>query len=457
MLASLTLCLFRELERIAVAQAVKIHRSNQDERDGVYTGSKVVIRGAPLPPQRSAPRPAPSSSSADLSWMYESDEDEEPSCIICTGNNADLTQSVTSISSRASRSSVSASESGATSGFFGPSLPSSSGNLGPLEAFCSVAPTKHVAHRGCILRWHSTYNESQRQRMPPIILRPNGQFEASSDTVLVVEDGAPNLGDLPPTQKVEEATRRLRRAKTLLRLAGFNYLLDMLHVASSRATARPSAARSPTTNTLSLSMTQAASSNSTTPSAPFTPTFVLAPTSSQSSTATTVPTTSSSRSTTPSSYAPSTHTSRSSTSASLPLPRDHLATLRTEWPPCPGCRSPIDLHFCAAPSRARSRSPSRQSQPQSSSPATPSSGDGVSLGIADLLPQRLLGLFSTIRSKLSTKNTTDLVTGRTIALSLSAQLSFLLTISSMMHARERTTMALESMERELQRRRTAKT
>jgi hypothetical protein len=39
-------------------------------------------------------------------------------------------------------------------------------NLGPFEAFCTRAPSKHVAHRVCIPRLRFAHNDSQRPRRP---------------------------------------------------------------------------------------------------------------------------------------------------------------------------------------------------------------------------------------------------------------------------------------------------
>ena len=459
-LISLALCLLREAERLAVAQAVSIYRKIKDEQDGVYTGSKVVVRGAPLP-QRRPPMRTPSSSapSVDLSWMYETDEEEEPECIICAGNagNAELSQSVTSVSSHVSstsRTSAPLSEAGASAGgvFSGPTFPGSSSNLGPLEAFCSVAPTKHVAHRGCILRWHTAYNESQRQRRPLVVFRPDGEVDVP-DAVNVVENRSPADDDMTPERRAEEARRKLRRAKTILRLAGFDYLLNSLRIMN-QGVSNTLAPYSPTVNPLSSSIPLAAMGSSTpTPASarsPFQPFLTLAPFSPNR----TSPHAGSSNGgiithsvVTPST--PSASTSlHASTADSIALPRDHLATLRTEWPPCPGCRSPIDLHFCASSSRSFSRpSHSRRSSRMSDSEGAPA------LSISDFLPRRLLSIIATIRSSIDKRNTTRLVTGRTITLSLSAQLSLLVTILSMMHARERAQVALASLEAEMRARR----
>jgi hypothetical protein len=462
-LISLALCLLREVERLSVAQAVSTYRRIKDERDGVYTGSKVVIRGAPLP-QRRLPMRAPSSSSAPsagLSWMYQSDEEEEPECIICAGNagNTDLSQSVTSVSSHvssASWTSMALSEAGASTGggFFGPTLPSSSSNLGPLEAFCSVAPAKHVAHRGCILRWHAAYNESQRQRMPPIVVRPELDVP---DAVNVVEACSLTDDTMTPERRAEEAKRKLRRAKTILRLAGFEYLLNNLRVMNQRVsnTLTPHSAA---VNSLpsSVSVVTVGSSTPTTVStrSPFHPSLTLAPFSPNQPSPHTG--SSSGGSTIHSAVTPlASSVSMSlyaSTTGSVTLPKDHLATLRTEWPPCPGCRSPIDLHFCAASS---SRSPSRSSHSRRSSRISVSEG-APTLSISDFLPRRLLSIIATIRASIEKRNTTRLVTGGTIALSLSAQLSFLVTILSMMHARERAQAVLESLEAEMRARRTTR-
>ena len=440
-----------------MGQAVSTYRRIKDEREGVYTGSKVVIRGAPLPRRCPAIR-APSSSSspsADLSWMYETDEEEELECIICAGNagHTDLSQSVTSVSSHVSstsRTSTALSEAGVSAGggYFGPTLPSNYSNLGPLEAFCSVAPTKHVAHRGCILRWHAAYNESQRQRRPSVVFGSNGEIEMP-DMVDVFEDGTLADDSMAPERRAEESQRKLRRAETILRLAGFEYLIDNLRVMNQRVSNTPTPF--PTAvNSLSSSVLAGSSAPTSTPTRPsFHPSLTLAPRPTNLPSIPTGP--SNPRTIHPA--VPRSAVSNASMSVCVSLPKDHLATLRTEWPPCPGCRSPIDLHFCAA--TAPSRSPTRSSH--SRRPSRASFTEGASaLSISEFLPRKLLSIIATIRSRIDKRNTTRLVTGRTIALSLSAQLSFLMTILSMMHARERAQAALGALEVEMRARRATK-
>ncbi|KAF8313823.1 hypothetical protein DL93DRAFT_2080706 [Clavulina sp. PMI_390] len=446
LLTSICLCLARELQRAAVAHYVSSKRATKDKEDGVYTGNRVIIRGRPLPPpQRATPRPGGSSvGSNDLSWMYESDEEEEePACMICSGNNADLTQSITSVSSHTSSVTDASIH---PSSFAQPTSTNVNVPLGPLEAFCTVAPTKHVAHRGCILRWHATYNESQRQRSNPIVFR-NGALE-SADVVLVSEESTESISSTQETeneldglQRAQEATRKMRRAKSLLRVAGFTYMLDMLRISPSTPTVSNASSSVPPTPSSSTATPTSQSSSQT----PFVPTFTLAPIPSQPQAPGRSSPLAASSASLPSSTRSYPSGSTSSSRPNLALPQNHLATLRTEWPPCPGCRSPIDLHFCAPPQRTTRGARAGSSASSLRSIATSSSA--LSTSHSPSLLQVLLSYLPKI--PISARDTTDLITGRTIALSLSAQLSFLLTITSMMHARERTREALAALEKEM--------
>ncbi|KAF9513416.1 hypothetical protein BS47DRAFT_966511 [Hydnum rufescens UP504] len=189
LLTSVTLCLFREFERVAIARTIAAWNHYRDLRDGVYLGP-VFVRGARLP------RRAPA--------RHVFDDEEEVDCMICSGQN-DMSQSVTSLSSQVTGTDPDI------------SIPSSSLSLGPLEAFCTVAPTKHVAHRECFMRWHSAY-ESQRRSPPAETLSLLPSFQS------------PREDDLRAT-----STRRadLRRARALLKSAGFVYLLAAMRPATS--------------------------------------------------------------------------------------------------------------------------------------------------------------------------------------------------------------------------------
>ena len=343
---SVALCLCREFERVAVARAVAAWRHHKDLQDGVYLGP-VLVRGAKLPYR------APTRNVFD--------DEEEVDCMICTGQN-DMSQSITSLSSQLTGTDMDI------------PISSSSTSLGPLEAFCTVAPTKHVAHRECFMRWHSVY-ESQRRSQTP-------------DTVSLLPSFQPPQEDAQQASSARHAD--LRRARALLRSAGFVYLL---------ASIRPATSPLPSTY-MDRGMGMGDRDR------PFQPTLTLFPLKPSSE--------SSSRRSSGRSSNRISDNRRPTHDGAVP-PTGRLATLRTECPPCPGCRSAVDLHFC--PTSSSSRSHSRSSSPPGS--RWSSWASMVESGIADFV-----------------KEGSSLVTGRTIAVSLSAQLSFLFTMYSMAHARD---------------------
>lgn len=75
--------------------------------------------------------------------------------------------------------------------------------LGPLEAFCTIAPQKHLAHRSCFLRWHAAYIQ---QRGP------------AHHSVALLDD----KNDTTPLEHL------FIRASIILRAAGFDYLTPKL-------------------------------------------------------------------------------------------------------------------------------------------------------------------------------------------------------------------------------------
>lgn len=347
LLTSIALCLYRELERITVARAVATWRRFRDIRDGVFLGP-VIVRGARLPAA------VPSSDSID-------DSDDELDCIICSGQN-DMLQSVTSLSSQVT---------GTTTDLDIPVPSSPSSYLGPLEAFCTIAPTKHVAHRECFLRWHSAYESQRHNRM--------------SETVSI-----PPTSQVPYEDDQQAATAQIadiRRARALLKSAGFAYLIASIRPASAPQSSSDSSERWTTTRERT-----------------FQPSFTLFP-----------PKGSSSRLKLSTSHNSTRLPSPPNRTSEVLPPTNRLATLRTQCPPCPGCRSAVELHFCASSSssRERTRSRSRSSSTDSSWTST------IKMIAAEFA-----------------KEGATLVTGRTIAMGLSTQLSFLFTMFSMAHARE---------------------
>ncbi|KAG8738709.1 hypothetical protein FRC12_016638 [Ceratobasidium sp. 428] len=112
----------------------------------------------------------------------EQEEDEE--CLICSGSAETM-----SISSHA--------EGGERA----------SNSMGPLEAFCTIAPQKHLTHRTCFLQWHAAYLQQSRN--------------SYGNPVTLVND--------PQSQSPPHSLEQLFiRASIILQAAGFNYLTPKL-------------------------------------------------------------------------------------------------------------------------------------------------------------------------------------------------------------------------------------
>ncbi|EJD51043.1 hypothetical protein AURDEDRAFT_143328 [Auricularia subglabra TFB-10046 SS5] len=125
---------------------------------------------------------------------YESEDERE--CSICSAPDA---------SAHPSRQRSLSSESLASLA----SCVTASGNasLGPLEAFCTTAPEKHLAHRACFLSWQAAYAQSHGpQRV--VVLPPPPRYcrdTASTNSISVDNDA----DELDPSH--------LRRAAALVR------------------------------------------------------------------------------------------------------------------------------------------------------------------------------------------------------------------------------------------------
>ncbi|KAF8337913.1 uncharacterized protein EI90DRAFT_3041021 [Cantharellus anzutake] len=369
------LCLLRELERVIVACCVAYYRKYRDAKDGVYSGP-VIVRGIRLP------RPPPSSSS-----IYD-DAEDQLDCMICSGQN-DMSQSVTSLSSVMSDSEAQGPPPSTTVSM------TAGENLGPLEAFCTVAPTKHVAHRECFLRWHSAYQAQSRPRIPDIVMLTSRALSTARDA-----RGGSNIPD----------EMDMRRARALLRSVGFLYLIGMLRPNTGSSTFSPPRSLSPLSPLLASERGDATS--------PFIPTFTLHPHQSTKGPSTSLDPAWSGQ---PSSSRARLNSRQNSSSTQDHIPPRCLATLRTECPPCPGCRSAVEMHFCAV-SHMRDDNPSQRHKGWIT-PGSPLS--------------RFICHCRTAMRHFA-HEASALITGRTIGASLSTQLSFLLTIWSMTRARDKT-------------------
>ncbi|KAG9124034.1 hypothetical protein FRC07_013113, partial [Ceratobasidium sp. 392] len=110
--------------------------------------------------------------------------EEEEECLICSGSAETM-----SISSHAEG---------------GERL---SNSMGPLEAFCTIAPQKHLTHRTCFLQWHAAYLQQSRN--------------SYGNPVTLIDD--------PESQSSPRSLEQIFiRASIILQAAGFNYLTPKL-------------------------------------------------------------------------------------------------------------------------------------------------------------------------------------------------------------------------------------
>ncbi|KAJ1300745.1 hypothetical protein OPQ81_002388 [Rhizoctonia solani] len=112
----------------------------------------------------------------------EGEEEEEEECLICSGSAETMSTSSHADSSMTTRT-------------------------GPLEAFCTIAPQKHLAHRQCFLRWHSAYLQQQSRH--------------SLGTLVALLDDSDTNTPTPLEQLYI-------RARTILQASGFEYLAPRL-------------------------------------------------------------------------------------------------------------------------------------------------------------------------------------------------------------------------------------
>jgi hypothetical protein len=309
MSTTLLLSLLHECERVTVVGLVRLWRAQQRCKSREALGD-IVVRGRQIerPPQEET-----------LAVENEREHDE---CMICSEVGIDMTMAQPDDQ-----------ESGGSSSFTSASTHDTLriSSLGPLEAFCTNAPNKHVAHRSCFLRWHAAYQE-QRRTLGPYLVQILRTFS----------DGQSSEPEARPSKA--RGANRMREstwAQAILKAGGFGYLLP--------------------THTSPVG-------------APSLPTFTLYDLKPQVD---------------------------SSTSSSR-----HLATLHTSSPPCPGCRSAVDLQFISYPIVK-------------------------ALEKSGLTWQQFLEKFVVAWKK----DWAQLVTGRTIILRLLANVSFLLALVSMIRAR----------------------
>lgn len=116
------------------------------------------------------------------------EEEEEEECLICSGSAETMSTSSHTVDGDRTLSS-----------------------LGPLEAFCTIAPQKHLAHRSCFLRWHTAYLQQSHYSL--------GNSVTLFDDIQSTPHGA------SPPRTFEQL---FIRASIILQAAGFNYLVPKL-------------------------------------------------------------------------------------------------------------------------------------------------------------------------------------------------------------------------------------
>ncbi|CAE6403025.1 unnamed protein product [Rhizoctonia solani] len=160
-LTAALLSLAHETQRAAIIYYLRQRRTNQTTQlrkdlDTMHIG-QITVQGDHTIPQHE-------------------DEDEEE-CLICSGSAETMSTSSHADNTMTTR-------------------------MGPLEAFCTIAPQKHLAHRQCFLRWHAAYLQQSRHSL--------------GNSVSL-------LGDVPtPLEQL------VIRASVILQASGFTYLAPRL-------------------------------------------------------------------------------------------------------------------------------------------------------------------------------------------------------------------------------------
>ncbi|KAG8743748.1 hypothetical protein FRC10_011468 [Ceratobasidium sp. 414] len=115
------------------------------------------------------------------------EQEEEEECLICSGSAETMSMSSHTLDAEGGER--------------------VSTSMGPLEAFCTIAPQKHLTHRTCFLQWHAAYLQQSRN--------------SYGNPVTLVDD--------PQSQSTPRSLEQLLiRASIILQAAGFNYLTPKL-------------------------------------------------------------------------------------------------------------------------------------------------------------------------------------------------------------------------------------
>ncbi|TDL27167.1 hypothetical protein BD410DRAFT_836230 [Rickenella mellea] len=244
-------------------------------------------------------------------------------------------------------------------------------SLGPLEAFCVTAPQKHVMHRGCFLAWSKAYVEQRPiHPVPVVIVRREGldqhQRQQGGTTNTVVGE------------------KEYLRAAAIMSASGLEHTTHMLRVTSMDDIWVSDIRRGVYYDEVDLNVDDVdANTNNSIPNVNANIShFTLHNTSSPGSTA----------------------------------QNAILATLLTKAPPCPGCRSAVQLRFTLPP--------------PSPLPSTSSSSSSITPTTTPHIPASL-----TQAARAWIKCWRQLVTGRTILVKMATQIMFVAALVSMMKAR----------------------
>ena len=121
------------------------------------------------------------------------EQEEEEECLICSGSAETMSTSSHTLDG---------------------DRPSPS--LGPLEAFCTIAPQKHLTHRSCFLRWHAAYLQQSRN--------------SYGHSVTLVDDPQPPRAprSSSSSNSAQSFEQVFIRASIILQAAGFDYLAPKL-------------------------------------------------------------------------------------------------------------------------------------------------------------------------------------------------------------------------------------
>lgn len=200
-----------EFERALVSAISRLDRAKKAEDVRKLFGD-VRVHGAPVMRE-----------SSDSS-AFDSD-DEEPECIICAAparamrprsySNASVASNASFVSNVSRFSNVTAASAAHIA------------SLGPLEAFCTTAPQKHLAHRKCFLTWHATYSQTHAPILGPVALR----LEENAEAVAFALPSSSRATISVHASQTEVGPSHLARAKAILSSTpGFGYLASLLHI-----------------------------------------------------------------------------------------------------------------------------------------------------------------------------------------------------------------------------------